>query len=226
MVDEDFVMGYVCGFNDGAQSGGGGGRFDNIPLLKKYSFVGTNYGVGVVDSNNEMFTVPYNFPNYSVYEPNKVIFCPYPNTEHRRIRIAVLKNNNVVGLLASNNYLVISTPYQYNGAAWHITGAISTEKIENAYFEVVKNISNGGNYITHNLVFCYDICKYSGSVLSKTNTYTQDIVSKSKIISMPGTMISSSQFITSNAPGCDDISNDDYRGFLSAWSDCTGIEEV
>lgn len=231
MRDEDFVLGYVTGYNDGVQSGGGsgGGKFDNIPLLKKYSFVGTDYGIGVVDVNNEMFDVPYNFPNWSVYEPDKVIFCPYPDGVSRRIRIAVLKNGKVVGLLMiSNGDLRIQIPYQYdpNTCVWNRVGSITTEKIENVSVTVTEKIYNNGNYIEKKLVFGYDKCKYFDDVLKSTSSYTQEIVSKSRSISSSGTSLNSAQYMVGDMLGVNDISNDDFRSFLSAWSDCTGIEEV
>lgn len=221
MVDEDFVMGYCVGYNDGVGSGGGsGGEFDNIPLLKKYSFVGTDYGIGIVDSNNEMFNVPYNFPNYSIGK--NIIFCPYPSTEHRRVWLAVLKNNVVVGLIASRDDLATHTPYQYSGTIWQQVGTVEVEKIENAFIEIVEKIYNNGSLVIQTLTFKYDICEYWDQTLKSTSTNTHELVEKSK----SGTSYGSQQFISSDILGINKISNDHLRGFLFAWANCTGIEEV
>lgn len=63
MVDEDFVMGYVCGFNDGVGSGGGSGGIVikdgatvyDVPILHNYSIVGTDYGLATFDVNECAF---------------------------------------------------------------------------------------------------------------------------------------------------------------------------
>lgn len=63
MVDEDFVMGYAVGYNDGAQSGGGSGDIVikdgatvyDVPILHNYSIVGTDYGLATFDVNECAF---------------------------------------------------------------------------------------------------------------------------------------------------------------------------
>ena len=63
MVDEDFVMGYVCGFNDGVGSGGGSGgviiidgaTVYDVPILHNYSLIGTDFGLATFDLNECAF---------------------------------------------------------------------------------------------------------------------------------------------------------------------------
>lgn len=62
MVDEDFVMGYVTGYNDGAGSGGSGSiiikdgaTVYNVPILQNYSLIGTEYGLATFDVNECAF---------------------------------------------------------------------------------------------------------------------------------------------------------------------------
>ena len=43
MVDEDFVLGYVTGYNDGVGSGGSGGVPEDMTFIKKYQLVGTDF---------------------------------------------------------------------------------------------------------------------------------------------------------------------------------------
>lgn len=227
MVDEDFVMGYAIGYNDGVQSGGsGGGKFDNIPLLKKYRFVGTDYGVGIVDVNNEMFQVAYNVQNSGAYVPDKVNFCPYPNSFHSRIRLAVLKGSEVVGLLMMGDYLAVNRSYSFDGTTWNKVGTNTTEKIENALLSVEENTYNNGARIKETLVFSYNKCTYSGDVLNRTSSYTEELVYKEQSSSPSGESLNASQYIMRILSDCSDISNEHFRGFLSAWADCTGLEEV
>ncbi len=46
MVDEDFALGYVCGFND---AGGGSGDTSGIVIAKMYPFGDSGYGIGLFD---------------------------------------------------------------------------------------------------------------------------------------------------------------------------------
>ena len=64
MNDEDFVMGYCVGFNDGVGSGGSGGvsviikdgaTVYDVPILHNYSIVGTDYGLATFDVNECAF---------------------------------------------------------------------------------------------------------------------------------------------------------------------------
>ena len=62
MVDEDFVMGYCVGYNDGVGSGGSGGivikdgaTVYDVPILHNYSLVGTDYGLATFDVNECAF---------------------------------------------------------------------------------------------------------------------------------------------------------------------------
>ena len=52
MNDEDFVMGYVTGYNDGVGSGGGGSSdepFAEIAIEKNYLFGDSSYGIATLD---------------------------------------------------------------------------------------------------------------------------------------------------------------------------------
>ena len=222
MNDEDFVLGYVTGYNDGVGSGSGGGKFDNIPLLKKYSFAGTDYGIGVVDVNNEMFDVAYNFQNWSVNKPEKVNFCPYPDSVARRIRLAVLKGGEVVGLLMMGDYLAVTRPYIFDGTMWKSNGSGTTEKIEDASVYVETTTNSDGSETSYTLTFGYSKSTYFGDKYIRKYTYMEQLVNKRESSST----ISSSQYIIGVSQGCSDISNEHFRGFLSAWADCTGLEEV
>lgn len=52
MVDEDFVMGYAVGFNDGVGSGGGSGGsglYGDVVIAKRYRFGDSGYGIATID---------------------------------------------------------------------------------------------------------------------------------------------------------------------------------
>ena len=226
MNDEDFVLGYVTGYNDGVGSGSGGGKFDNIPLLKKYSFAGTDYGIGVVDVNNEMFDVAYNFPNSGVYAPDKVNFCPYPDSINRRIRLAVLKGGSIVGILLVSDYLKITKSYQFDGTAWNHNGTDTIEKIEDASIYIEKSTYSNGADTEYTLTFGYSKSTYFGDKYIRKSTHTQQPLWKRESSSPSGVSLNASQYMVGDMLGCNDISNEHFRGFLSAWADCTDLEEV
>ena len=57
MNDEDFVLGYAVGYNDGV---GSGGSLDDMTFLKKYRLIGTEWSIGLNDGyykTDESFTV-------------------------------------------------------------------------------------------------------------------------------------------------------------------------
>ena len=64
MNDEDFVLGYAVGYNDGVGSGGGGSggviikdgaTVYDVPILHNYSISGTDYGFATFDVNECAF---------------------------------------------------------------------------------------------------------------------------------------------------------------------------
>ena len=61
MVDEDFVMGYVVGYNDGIGSGGGGGDvptgdtviYNDLTIAKQWNLTGTPFGIALFDVHSD-----------------------------------------------------------------------------------------------------------------------------------------------------------------------------
>ena len=60
MVDEDFVMGYCVGYNDGAQSGGGGDVptgdtviYNDVTIAKQWNLSGTPFGIALFDVHSD-----------------------------------------------------------------------------------------------------------------------------------------------------------------------------
>lgn len=67
MRDEDFVMGYAVGFNDGAQSGGSGGGLDDYPVFqnKKFRVGDSNFYFMVGDINTGFYDHIISFDEYT-----------------------------------------------------------------------------------------------------------------------------------------------------------------
>lgn len=60
MVDEDFVMGYCVGYNDGAQSGGGGDVptgdtviYKDVTIAKQWNLAGTPFAIALFDVHSD-----------------------------------------------------------------------------------------------------------------------------------------------------------------------------
>ena len=89
MNDEDFVLGYVTGYNDGAQSGGGGSgvSLDDYPVFpKKFRFgdsdfyflvgdINTGFYDSLLDTRYDSTAGTYNFKNTTWYRCLCVILC-------------------------------------------------------------------------------------------------------------------------------------------------------
>ena len=82
MNDEDFVMGYAVGFNDGVGSGGSGGvnviikdgaTVYDVPIVQNYSISGTDYGFATFDVNECAFL------NIAPVQPGNTDICDNKN---------------------------------------------------------------------------------------------------------------------------------------------------
>ena len=87
MVDEDFVMGYCVGYNDGVGSGGSGVSLDDYPVFpKKFRFgdsdfyfmvgdINTGFYDSLLDTRYDSTAEAYNFKNTTWYRCLCVILC-------------------------------------------------------------------------------------------------------------------------------------------------------
>lgn len=112
MRDEDFVLGYVTGYNDGVGSGEGSGGIIikegtsvyDVPIIRNYSLVGTEYGLAVFDLNECAFMniAPnaYNRPeHYKNPITGEIVTYKYPpKAISRRIGYAMTKGGQAIGI--------------------------------------------------------------------------------------------------------------------------------
>ena len=119
MVDEDFVMGYVVGYNDGVGSGGGGSgggiiinegtSVYDVPIIRNYSLVGTDYGLAVFDLNECAFmNIAPNSNNRPEFYKNpitgEIVTYKYPpRTMNRRIGYAMTKGGKAIGIFQAQS---------------------------------------------------------------------------------------------------------------------------
>ena len=152
MNDEDFVMGYAVGFNDGVGSGGGSGggiiinegtSIYDIPIIRNYSLVGTNFGLAVFDLNECAFmnNAPLNGNGPLYYRhpiTNETItYVDPPRGVNRRIGYALTKGGKAIGIFQaqSASYDVFSDgnyPVKIeDGSLYPKKDIIKSSKIEN-----------------------------------------------------------------------------------------------
>lgn len=150
MRDEDFVMGYVTGYNNGSGGGGSGGIIINegtsvydVPIIRNYSLVGTDFGLAVFDLNECAFM--NNAPNSSDsprYYRNPVTnetvtYVEPPKGMNRRIGYAVTKGGKAIGIFQaqSASYDVFSdgtySTKIEDGSLYPKKSTIKSSKIEN-----------------------------------------------------------------------------------------------
>ena len=170
MFDEDFVMGYACGYNDGIGSGGGGSgggtvipegtaTIYDIPILHNYTFDGTDFGLGIIDINNCPFLNKFSsgckwYPGGNMKTKEKFLL-PYDNPSvQRNIAVAITKNNAVIGVAQLSQFDFLKTKTSYyalvDGSPRKAHGDIVTCTVNNQ--QITTSISEGS---TSKLLFIY-----------------------------------------------------------------------
>ena len=116
MVDEDFVMGYAVGYNDGVCSGGGGsggsGLYGDVVIAKRYRFGDSGYGIATIDFNKSARCRGFSgCASSSVPNGDTVTMSWGPtSTENIEWGYAMTKGDDIIGFLSgyntvgSNNY--------------------------------------------------------------------------------------------------------------------------
>lgn len=124
MVDEDFVMGYACGYNDGIGSGGGssGEPFSEIVIEKNYPFGDSGYGVATLDFKKShcyrQSLASYVVANPGGITPYRTVWGP---VDHRIYlwTYAMTKGGKTIGLVASDISLAVDNEgWSYETGEW------------------------------------------------------------------------------------------------------------
>ena len=244
MVDEDFVMGYVVGYNDGIGSGGGSeGKYDNIPIYKKYHLIGTDCYIGIADANSDALEIP---SSWSVYYDGedynhtyKLKWCPTPYETQRTPYLVWFIGSKAVGITAPIDPLSTERNYTAEGPPYGDITPTSVEKVIMNTAEISFNTktSTQSKYTqtTMEAVFKITRSKETTNVASGEVTVTalsdiqSTILSKLYTVYTNGnrqitTSYNHKTIVNGASTSFDPISA--YRDTLQAWFDCTGIEEV
>lgn len=145
MVDEDFVLGYVTGYNDGTQSGGGGsgGEYSDIVIYRQYDFGSSGYGIAIPDfTKGNRFILPYAM---MVYQPNTGDismwkYGPVYSWEVFPQAVCMTYNGQVKGMYTSGNYAAYNENYTYVNGIFRLDNEKFAPSLISA--EIYKNGSN------------------------------------------------------------------------------------
>lgn len=219
MVDEDFVMGYVTGYNDGVGSGGSGGVPGDMTFIKKYQLVGTDWSIGL---NADYYTAEESLTVYG--ESGGVAissnsFAPYPLFTNSEILFVVLKNNCIVGISPINKYTrYYKSMSRTSGGAWTVSYEYET-KIEDCRLSLDEGSSG-----QQELNYSWNECRYQAGIKRSTNSQKYGVLTR-RFDS--GVCSNVDAYIYSNVlHGHSMMSADILKGFLLAFSKCEGIEEI
>ena len=224
MVDEDFVMGYAVGYNDGVSSGGGGsGGLDDMTFIKKYQLVGTDWSIGL---NADYYTAEESLSIYSTggagappVPLNESYIAPYPLETNCEIIFVVLKNNKIVGVVPIDKYTrYYKAMSRTSGGAWTVVSEYEN-KIEDCRLSL-DDVSSGSKELNYS----WNEVRYQAGVKRSTSSNKYRMVTK---YFANGVCNSVSPYIYSNVCfGHSMMSADILKGFLLAFSSCEGIEEI
>ena len=192
MVDEDFVMGYAVGYNDGVGSGGGGGiiikegtSVYDVPIIHNYSLVGTEYGLATFDVNECAFlnNTPYNRSCVDTYRHpitgEYVAFkYPQPKGMSRNIAYAVTKHGKAIGIHGiSRTYNPfsngdVSTKIEDGSIAYKKT-SYSTTTVQNPILSF-EDIPSGDTQSNLYVYYEYDLTTYKISYNQPSSYYNSE----------------------------------------------------
>ena len=125
MNDEDFVLGYVTGFNDGVGSGGSNEPFSEIVIEKNYFFGNSDYGIATLDFKKSHCYRQENISSWSVRDSDgsyHTIWGPTSSWTYLWA-YALTKNGKIIGLWTANISLANEgESWSYDTGAWVKTG--------------------------------------------------------------------------------------------------------
>ena len=158
MNDEDFVMGYAVGYNDGVGSGGSGGvsviikdgaTVYDVPIVHNYSIIGTDYGFATFDVNECAFlnstpdsadvSKSCDYKN-QITDKLEVYKRPEPNgLVSRRMAYALTKGGKAIGIYKAQLWAYV--PYGlYETPVYIEDGTLYPRKERDIFTTIINTV--------------------------------------------------------------------------------------
>lgn len=130
MNDEDFVMGYAVGYNDGVGSGGSKEPFSEIVIEKNYFFGDSNYGIATLDFKKSHCYRQDNIASWAVRDSDgstRIVWGPTSSWNYLWA-YALTKDGKIIGLWTADISLANEgESWSYDTGAWVKTGETKHE---------------------------------------------------------------------------------------------------
>ena len=151
MNDEDFVMGYAVGYNDGVGSGGSGGEYSDIVIYRQYDFGDSGYGIAIPDfTKGNRFIIPYAM---MVHQPSNDLstwkYGPVYSWEIFPLAVCMTYNGEVRGFYVNTSQVPFSETYTYVNGVFRLDSDKFSPSLVSA--ELYKNGSNINGKIEYKL---------------------------------------------------------------------------
>ena len=150
MNDEDCVMGYAVGYNDGAQSGGGsGGEYSDIVIYRQYDFGDSGYGIAIPDfTKGNRFILPYEIKVYTAgSDLSKWKYGPVNTWEAFPLSVCMTYNGQVMGMYTPTTPDSYFENYTYENGVFKLTN----EKFDPSVVSAELYVNN--SYIAAKIAF-------------------------------------------------------------------------
>ena len=124
MNDEDFVLGYVTGYNDGVGSGGSGSEYSDIVIYRQYDFGSSGYGIAIPDfTKGNRFILPYTLKTYQTDTSDLSTwkYGPVDSWEVFPLSVCMTYNGQVMGMYTPGSPGYYHENYTYENGVFKLT---------------------------------------------------------------------------------------------------------
>lgn len=201
MVDEDFVLGYVCGYND---AGGGSGSKTEYPIFqnRRWQFGDSGFYVALSDLNNPKYNVINDIcKTKSLYtDADSGIYANYGRIYRQGYHV-FYKGNDVIGAVPQSSYGSTGVSYNVNSNGELTQSTVYT--LAELSANKTERISGNRTYVEYKFhaVTQYKTTYYTGTDPYE-NTQTEDaMIYQSEMYASTGQKRAATQVYTSGYGG-------------------------
>lgn len=201
MVDEDFVMGYVLGYND---AGGGSGSKTEHPIFqnKRWQFGDSGYYVALSDLNDPRYDVINNicFKKSLYTDADSGIYSDYGRIYRQGYHV-FYKGNNIIGAVPQGSYSNTGVSYSVDSSGELTQSTVYT--LTGLTADRTERISGNRTYVEYKFhaASSYKTTYYTGSDPYETAVTEDAMIYQSEFYPASGQSRAASQVYTSGYGG-------------------------